>query len=45
MTDDKYGAARFAADTANHQMTVLRDDGLYRSASPRPRAASTGSTS
>lgn len=23
-------AERFAADTTNHQMTVLRDDGLYR---------------
>ena len=28
MTDDM--AARFARDTANHQMTVRRDDGLYR---------------
>ncbi len=30
MTDDRYGAARFAADTAKHKMTVLHDDGLYR---------------
>jgi hypothetical protein len=28
MTDDT--AARFAADTGHHQMTVLHDDGLYR---------------
>lgn len=31
-TRDEYAhiAARFARDTAGHQMTVLRDDGLYR---------------
>ncbi len=30
MTNDPYGANRFAADTRNHQLTILRDDGLYR---------------
>lgn len=30
MTEDPYGATRFAADTTNHQLTVLHDDGLYR---------------
>ncbi|MEU2674784.1 hypothetical protein ABZ622_39340 [Streptomyces sp. NPDC007164] len=34
-------AARFAKDTANHQMTVLHDDGLYRHlrfAAPKPNS-------
>lgn len=30
MTEINEIAARFARDTAEHQMTVLRDDGLYR---------------
>lgn len=30
MTRYAKSAERFAADTTNHQMTVLRDDGLYR---------------
>ncbi|MEU9310924.1 hypothetical protein [Streptomyces sp. NPDC048256] len=30
MTDYPETAARFARDTAQHQMTVLHDDGLYR---------------
>lgn len=30
MTRYAESAARFAADTAKHQMTVLHDDGLYR---------------
>jgi hypothetical protein len=30
MTDYPEIAARFARDTANHQMTVLHEDGLYR---------------
>lgn len=30
MSDYSDSAARFKADTANHQMTVLHDDGLYR---------------
>jgi len=28
--DRTYGRARFEADTTQHQMTILRDDGLYR---------------
>ncbi|MER7068899.1 MULTISPECIES: hypothetical protein [unclassified Streptomyces] len=30
MSDNKSIAERFARDTANHQMTVKREDGLYR---------------
>lgn len=30
MSDYAASAARFARDTANHEMTVLHDDGLYR---------------
>jgi hypothetical protein len=30
MSDYPEAAAQFARDTANHQMTVLHDDGLYR---------------
>ncbi|MFD4547197.1 hypothetical protein [Streptomyces sp. NPDC058466] len=30
MTDYPESAARFARDTASHEMTVLHDDGLYR---------------
>jgi len=29
-TPDSDGTARFAADTSKHQMTILRNDGLYR---------------
>ncbi len=35
MTTDPYGAARFAADTRNHQLTILRDDGQKRIAEAR----------
>lgn len=30
MTDYSASAARFAADTRGHELTVLKDDGLYR---------------
>ena len=40
MSDYSEIAARFAGDTARHQMTVLHDDGLYRHLFFRPSAHS-----